>query len=140
VQNNIGSRDVTVEDIDTAPPNLPAVNFKDWHAEYLKIHDKFTTVSDDLIELREQLLRERENNQTRKILDNLIIPYAGKAYYFMIIYCSFVASILLIDGFGVRGYRIPDSTLGYLVGSTAVTVIGLVGMVLSGVFLGGAKR
>ncbi len=58
----------------------------------------------------------------------------------MCVYCGGVWLMLMLRGFEDLGFRLPDSVLQLLVGSTAVTVIGLVGMVLTGVFVGARSR
>jgi len=45
------------------------------------------------------------------------------------------AAALIAHGLGLY-FKLPEGVLQLLVGSTAVTVIGLVGMVLTGVFVG----
>ena len=77
--------------------------------------------------------------RTKDILDGLIEPYAGRAFNFMCVYSGFVGSVLLLDSFNISGFEMDPTVQAYLVGSTAVTVIGLVGMVLTGVFVGARK-
>ena len=60
----------------------------------------------------------------------------------MCVYSGFVGSVLLLDSFNISGFEMDPTVQAYLVGSTAVTVIGLVGMVgmvLTGVFVGARK-
>lgn len=73
------------------------------------------------------------------MLDELIKPYATRAFIFMCAYCAFVAATLVFHGFRWC-FALPESVLQLLVGSTAVTVIGLVGMVLTGVFIGAGRK
>ncbi|MBC6438062.1 MAG: hypothetical protein GDA52_07970 [Rhodobacteraceae bacterium] len=85
-------------------------------------------------------LRDQTHAETTRTLNDLIKPFAEKAFWFMCAYCGAVFALLLLHGFGVvLGFSLPDSALDLLVGSTAVTVIGLVGMVLTGIFVG-ARR
>ena len=67
----------------------------------------------------------------------------------MCFYSFTVAVILILNGFKVQianyhgvataPFQLTEAVLNFLVGSTAVTVIGLVGMVLTGVFVGARK-
>ena len=57
----------------------------------------------------------------------------------MVYYCLFAGEVLVVDGVHLRGFDLPKEVLQVLVGSTAATVIGLVGMVLTGVFVGARK-
>lgn len=65
-------------------------------------------------------------------------PYAGKVFNFLIGYCAFVGMIILLSGFKIGGFKISDTVLGIIAGSTAASAIGLVGFVVSGLF-GAAK-
>ena len=57
----------------------------------------------------------------------------------MCIYCGAVALILIASGWKIGGFDLPPAVLTVLTGTTAVTVIGLVGMVLTGIFVGARK-
>ncbi len=99
-------------------------------------------LADDNTQLQDELMELKSKLATKQELDALIKPYAGKAYWFMCAYCGTVAIILLLAGFkDVNGipFTLSDSVLEFLVGSTATTVIGLVGMVLTGIFVGARK-
>jgi hypothetical protein len=102
---------------------------------YHDLSAKFSAVSDENFTLREKLEKLVARNNTSKILDDLIKPYAKNTFRFMCIYCFFAATILITKGFCPR-FGLSNKVLQILVGSTAVTVIGLVGMVLTGVFVG----
>lgn len=127
---------LTVEDIDRAPDNLPQSGPVDWEKKFHELSAKFTAVSEEKIGLLEENGHLRAQNSTRSLLDDLIKPYSLRAFVFMCFYCAFVGVLLVMDGFHTWGFRLADSVFQLLVGSTAVTVIGLVGMVLTGVFLG----
>ncbi len=91
----------------------------------------------------EDLITENRNlNEASTILNQLIKPYANRAYIFMCIYCTVVTLIIVAHGLKqwlFAHFFLPDNVLDFLVGSTAVTVIGLVGMVLTGIFVGARK-
>jgi hypothetical protein len=57
----------------------------------------------------------------------------------MFCYSAAVGVILLMNSFGCFVNVLDAEVLKFLVGSTAVTVIGLVGMVLTGIFIGARK-
>ncbi|MGY8660935.1 hypothetical protein Q3C01_01035 [Bradyrhizobium sp. UFLA05-109] len=82
----------------------------------------------------------RRSNNTHEILDSLLRPYANRSFIFMCGYCSIVALLIIACGFKLGGFELPGSVLEVLAGSTAVTVIGLVGMVLTGIFVGARKH
>ena len=75
-----------------------------------------------------------------EILDGLIEPFAERTFIFMCYYCAFVAFIIILHVSGWGNKDLPETALQFLVGSTAATVIGLVGMVLTGIFVGARKK
>jgi hypothetical protein len=130
---------VTLDDLDHAPAKLPEQNNIDYATKYHDLLNQFSRVADEKVGLSEKVAVLQAANGTAAILNDLIKPYASKSFKFMCGYCSFVGLVLLLDGFSF-GLTLPESVLDLLVGSTAVTVIGLVGMVLTGVFIGARKR
>jgi hypothetical protein len=127
---------VTVKDIDTAPIALPVNNEIDWQQKFNEQQSKLFQVADENFKLKEENSNLRQNLTTKSALDALINPYASKSYWFMVLYSMAVGAILLLQGFKAKGFALPEGVLNFLVGSTAATVIGLVGMVLTGVFIG----
>ena len=77
--------------------------------------------------------------KTKEQLDNLIEPCARKSFLYMNCYSGGVLLIILLNGFGCFTNKLDSETINFLVGSTAVTVIGLVALVITGVF-SGARR
>ncbi len=131
---------VTIEDIDKAPENLPVSEGTDFRQKYEELQKSFREVADREFNLKEENSKLRQNNDTAKILNELIKPSAEKAFKYMYSYSAVVALFLLASGTKDSGFTLPEQVQSFLVGSTAVTVIGLVGMVLTGVFLGARKK
>jgi hypothetical protein len=123
----------TLTDFDNAPDVVPMTetDAQLTNSDYI---EKLAEVSES-----KEKLAERAASDASQILNDLIKPYADKAFNFMRIYCGSVLLLLLMDGFSLCGFNLPDTTLDFLVSSTAVTVIGLVGMVLTGIFIGARK-
>ena len=132
-------QEISITDLDNAPVNLPAPAGFDFQAEYEKLNVEFSKVTEEAFTLREENSQLRIRNETRQLLNELIKPFAKRSFIFMCVYSGIVGIMLFLHGFNVW-FSLPESVLGYLVGSTAVTVIGLVGMVLTGVFIGGHKK
>jgi hypothetical protein len=139
VSRNNKSPKVTIDDIDAAPNNIPGpvVNFEEKYAE-LKV--KFEELAIREFELRADNAKLKNNHFTSEILNKLIEPYAKKAFSYMVWYSVIVGILLVMCGYKDSGFSLSDQVQSFLVGSTAVTVIGLVGMVLSGIFLGARKN
>jgi hypothetical protein len=98
--------------------------------------------SEALLAQNEALRAENESLKWRKTYDEvraeMMQPYAGKVFNFLVCYCLFVGAVILLAGFKVGGFVISDTVLGIIAGSTAASAIGLVGFVVSGLF--GAVR
>lgn len=137
---------INVEDIDPAPSSLDRGAMTDWEKKFKDLNKEFTKVAEEKILLIEENSKLRSHNGTRRLLDELIKPFATRSFLFMSIYCGTVGAILILHGFKASlfslksEFSLPETVLNYLVGSTAVTVIGLVGMVLTGVFVGGRPK
>ncbi len=130
---------ITVDDIDRAIANVPAsgndtpVAAEDWK-------DAYTRLSQENALLKQELDKTEKRVRTIEILDELIEPMANRSFIFMSAYCGVVGTIVVAHGFKILGFSLPESVLQFLVGSTAATVIGLVGMVLTGVFIGARRN
>lgn len=141
-------------DIATAPLDLPVDDQGSYKDQYRKALDRIDEAGTEIIALKDQIsvLKDEKNNlkeensklraraDTSKVLNKLIHPMANKAFCFMCCYSGVVAFFLLLRGLSGAKFDLTDSVLQILVGSTAVTVIGLVGMVLTGVFVGARKN
>lgn len=126
-------------DLDRAPETLPLPAGLDPLVYLQRLIADNLQLAEQVIAQREELARLRSLNTTRALLDELIKPFSHNVFVFMCVYAVFVAGLLLLDGLHLWTFRLSPSVLSLLVGSTAVTVIGLVGMVLTGVFVG-ARR
>lgn len=131
---------ISLEDLDKAPSNLPVSTQPVPFNDVEKLRTKFDEVSTKNFELEEEVIRLRKSVATASILDSLIEPHARKAFWFMCIYCGAVGFILIASGFKAGSFQLDAGVLQVLAGSTAVTVIGLVGMVLTGIFVGARKH
>lgn len=130
---------ITVEDIDSSP-GLAALSQQDTQVSAGDYRGAFVQVSEEKDALQQELDATRKRVRTVEILDELIEPYAKRSFWFMCIYCGMVALMLLMHGCANSAFKLPESVLQFLVGSTATTVIGLVGMVLTGIFVGARGR
>lgn len=142
----------TLEDLDNAPNTLPRPDQQVRDPELLnarlrEVQTKNDHLLDEQAQLRNRIRDLEAQKRTAEALDELIKPYAEKAYIFMCSYSGVVAIFVALDGFetlfsgfGLPTFSLADGVLTTLVGSTAVTVVGLVGMVLTGIFVGARKR
>jgi len=103
-------------------------------------HEQLRQLFVDLSTRYDNLLSDRrlENNahEGAATLNKLIVPFASRIYWFMCSYCAVVAFLVCLN----KPLSIPEKVLDFLVGSTAVTVFGLIGTVLTGIFSGVRSR
>lgn len=78
----------------------------------------------------------RQKNKDRKSNRKLRQKYATSVMRYLVGYSVFVAIILMLNGFNVFCFQLPENVLVYLVGSTAAAAIGLVFAVTNGLFKG----
>lgn len=128
---------ISVEDMDNALDHL--VPEESTSEQTRTVFDRLSDVGLENFQLKQTVAELEQKLRTKDILDGLIEPYAGRAFNFMCVYSGFVGSVLLLDSFNISRFEMDPTVQAYLVGSTAVTVIGLVGMVLTGVFVGARK-
>jgi hypothetical protein len=135
-----GNEPVTLDDLDNAPAELEGAGIEIDLAEYEKVRVQFVQISDEKAKLQIEYDRLKSANRASEILDELIEPFANKTFIFMCAYCGFVGIVLLMNAFNCFKNPMSDAVLQILVGSTAATVIGLVGMVLTGIFVGARHK
>ena len=84
--------------------------------------------------LRAELAAEKGEGNIRKIKAEMMRPFADKVFKFVCAYCGLVSIIIVLAGFEDNHFHLSDAVLTVIAGSTAVSVIGLVTIVLSGLF------
>ncbi|WP_299965203.1 hypothetical protein [uncultured Roseobacter sp.] len=135
--------EITVGDIDSAPTRLPEAEDKTYSSDdFDKLLNRVDELATDNQELRDLNGTLRNRKEAAEELNKLIGPYASKAFYFMCCYSTVVGAFVFASGatfWGLDGFKLDTSVLEFLVGSTAVTVVSLVGMVLTGIFVGARK-
>ena len=135
-EENEQSGNINIDDAKLAPVALP--RGEPVSAEqHRHLFEAFTRVTEDNDRLKEELSYLKMKHDTETILNKLIIPYALRAFIFMCVYCGCVLTLIITSMF----YRpLPTSVFQTLVGSTAASVVGLVGMVLTGIFVGARRK
>ena len=124
----IGQAPVTVE-----------LGANDLEGELQRAYQEIGYLSDELSQTRAELDKVTEQRTVDQVRATLIAPYTNKVFWFVVWYCVVVGVILVADGIVGSGFDLKESTIGIIAGSTAVSVIGLIGMVISGLF-GGSKQ
>ena len=83
---------------------------------------------------RAELRALDEKNKDLEANRELRWRYARWVFFYLVIYSTFVGFVIIISGFHVFGFTLSPSVLEFLVGSTAVSAIGLVAAVVAGLF------
>jgi hypothetical protein len=65
--------------------------------------------------------------------------YAVKIFWYLVAYTGTAFLLVFFHGFRLQGFSLDTPVLGLIVGSTAVSAIGLVGIVARSLFRGNAK-
>ncbi|MEM8770430.1 MAG: hypothetical protein AAGD92_02160 [Pseudomonadota bacterium] len=128
----------SLEDIDRAPlepakKQLPSLE------EYDAIWSRFHEVANRNFELEEKISKLKREQRTADIFNDLAKPAATNAFRFMCAYAAIVGVIVLMDGANAFGFDLEPDLMQILVGSTAITVIGLFASVLTGIFISRPK-
>lgn len=83
--------------------------------------------------------RLKGQQTVEQVRAQLMGPYADRVFKFVVAYVVVVGLFLVLSAWKEwTRFELDDTILGIVSGSTAVAVIGLIGMVVSGLF-GGAK-
>lgn len=124
----------TLEDIDKAPENLPAVVPQPQPGEVANLQTKFTEVANENFELKAEVNALKGQLGTKTHVDNLLAPMAGRSYVFLCCFALAALALLLLDGFHWGGFDLEPEVMQVVIGSTAVAAIGLVLAINKGMF------
>lgn len=91
-------------------------------------------LADELAKRSADLDAERARSDVEKVKAKILEPYVNKVFNFVAVYCATVAIFVFMSALGQPGFKLPESILAIIAGSTAVSVIGLIGLVISGLF------
>ena len=93
----------------------------------------FVAEQKDYICQQTEVLKE-ELKDIQHFLD-LLKKYADRVFVFMFVWCAFVFAVLLANALcPEKVFRIDTSVLCTLIGGTTISVIGLVGFMMQGLF------
>lgn len=91
-------------------------------------------LSNSLADAEAEIERLEGMQSVEQVKARMLEPYVKKVFQFVLWYCIAVAGILIISGFEISGFSLPETILAIISGSTAVSVIGLIGLVITGLF------
>jgi hypothetical protein len=92
-------------------------------------------LSEQLSETQAENDRLKAQRSIEDVKAGMLETYGDRVYYFVMGYCIVVAIFLIMSGYkNYTQFQLNDTILAIIAGSTAVAVIGLIGMVVSGLF------
>jgi hypothetical protein len=83
---------------------------------------------------RAEARRLQEANRDTKTNREMREAYANAVFWYLVGYSVFSGIIVLLDGWKVFGFSLPVAALTAIVGSTAASAIGLMAIVVTGLF------
>lgn len=84
--------------------------------------------------LKAENKRLKENNKDQRKNREMRFSYSKWVFGYLVCYSIFVGALLVFAGFNIWCFKLDPSVLNFLVGSTAVSSIGLVAAVVAGLF------
>jgi len=124
--------------IDSAPPETGVGSERASDDVYFHM---VTSLASELDAANAELSRLKAKRTIEEVRAGMLEEYSNKVFWFVVFYCLVVGIMLVLAGWNDRtGFSLSDTILGIIAGSTAVSVIGLIGMVISGLFGGAASQ
>ncbi|MFB9374527.1 hypothetical protein ACFFUB_11220 [Algimonas porphyrae] len=119
------------EDIGGVSNEPPETDFDESQSEFYA--ELVAQLQTDLSNAQGENKRLRDENLLVEARARLMEPYAKNVFAFVCVYCIGVFVLLLLQG-ACESFDLSDTVLGIIAGSTAVATLGLVGIVLKGLF------
>lgn len=121
--------------IDNAPLSNNSVEADEDYTDYL--FQMLIRLQTELDESQAEVERLKGSKTFNQVKAEMLKPYADAVFRFVMWYCVAVGIIIISAGNKKwTGFELPEMILGIISGSTAISVIGLIGMVISGLFSG----
>jgi hypothetical protein len=115
-----------------AAREVEVANSEDGTDSFLK--HQLETKSAELERLKIQNADLQEDVEGKKNDRELRKSYASRLYWYLFFYSIFCAAIVISQGIESCPFKLESEVVITLIGSTAVSVIGLVGLVAKGLF------
>jgi len=126
VVDDDSKKTVTIDSIKGQLPKLQ--NKKKDNTDLLELSEV------EVVKLRMQLDNHQQAIKDRKADRKLRAKYADKIIRFLEVYSIVVGVFIILAGFKLFSFNLPNEVLIALVSSTAIAAIGLVGFIAKGLF------
>jgi len=121
-----------IDNAPVEPENLPVQVDDQLFAEY---RDMVGDLALHLDAAEAEIERLEGKQSVAEVKAAMLGPYTWAVFWFVVGYCALVAILLLLSGWSNHtDFKLSDTVLSIIAGSTAVSVIGLIGMVITGLF------
>ena len=91
-------------------------------------------LQNEVAELKSENKLLKDKQTVDQVRARMMEPYANKVFNLCAWYCVIVGVIIFACAEKSNGIELSDTVLSVIAGSTAVSVIGLVGIVVTGLF------
>lgn len=123
--------------IDEAPLTLPVERDSGDEDFYYELA---SSLAAELESARAELVALQAKKTVDDVRAAMLEGYSNRVFWFVAMYCLVVGVFLMLAGWAsVTRFHLSDTILAIIAGSTAVSVIGLIGMVISGLFGSSAR-
>lgn len=125
-----------VEDIAAAatltPQSTVPTDYAELKNEYLRVLQINEEVGERFVRLKQE--HDELKNSPDVMKAGMMAPYGNKVFFYLCGYSVGALILLLLDGWNLLGFDLPDVIIGTIVGSTALAAIALVRYVVVGIF------
>jgi hypothetical protein len=118
------STKLSPQDIGLPPGQLPT------KPDHLDEEFRADLAQHQIAHLKETNLNLQSNRKLRQSV-------ARAVYWFMVTWSLAVLALIILAGFKLRGFDLAPTVLAALIGSTTASVIGMVALLVKGLFPGG---
>lgn len=95
---------------------------------------RFDQLADENFRLKADVAKLEQQLGTKTAVDAILAPYARMVFGYLCAYTALSFAALILSGLRFHGFNLDAFVLKIVVGSTAVSAIGLVGLVIRGIF------
>ncbi|MEO1330223.1 MAG: hypothetical protein AAFW46_11205 [Pseudomonadota bacterium] len=120
---------IDVEKISSAPLELPESNSTSNDINLQQISE----LRSRLEELQGELERAKAQKTVSEEKAKLLQPFSWWVFGFVCVFCVVVFSVIIIEG-AFEEFKVDSGVLSIMAGSTIVAVIGLISVILTGLY------
>lgn len=132
----MSKKPIELSDIDNAPVTAD-LDGDGQIDDFEELIQQIGGLTESLAAAEAEMARLKSTSDIEVVKARMLEPYVNKVFNFVAVYCGFVGIILFMCAMKIE-FELPETILAIISGSTAVSVIGLIGLVITGLF--GSKK